>query len=589
MNPFGDIITTYARKSPKAIAIISGTKNQKISWGQLDDQINRLASALYDLGIQKGDKGIIMLQNCPEFFVSFFALQKVGALPCPMNYRFAPKEIEFQANHSESKVFITSDLFTENVKAAMPNMPGVDNYIAVGGRGGFLNYEELTARYAPEEPPVDCDLNDESQLAYTGGTTGFPKGVVCTYGQSFVEFEGFIGILLKYLTETRLPQLKLPVPFGAALAKAVGSDMTRRILQSSRVRKKLTNADFIKRVAEKSIPRARGRIPFHFEFFVMAPFFHAGGWGAGPLCAWLQLGTSAILLSEKPRFDPEEALEIISRYKPTMVGGVPTMFEKMFALPNIGKYDMSSVALVGAGAAAVSKDLKKKILEVFPKSLYMEVFGQTELSPWAMTRLESSAQMDKLKDTVGTPFSTLKLRIVDEAGLDVAPGEAGELIYQGPSVMKGYYRDDQRNTEVLKDGWYYSGDLGRFDEEGEIKLVGRKLEMINVGGEKIYPPEVEELLESHPKVAHALLVGVPDNVYVEVPAAIVQLKEGETASEEDLIEFCRDQISGFKRPRFVLFVDEIPLTDADKVRRQTTEDRFKAEVAGAYSKWKQEK
>lgn len=506
-----------------------------------------------------------------------------------MNYRFTPKEIEFQANHSESKVFITSEPFIDNVKAARANMPGVANYIVVGGGGEeYLDYDELMARYSPEEPPVDCGRDGESQLAYTGGTTGFPKGVICTYRQSFVELEGFIGILLKYLTETRLPRLKLPVPFGSMLGRVIGSDMTMRVLRSFRVRNKLTDAGFIERVANRSIPRARGRIPFHFEFFVMAPFFHAGGWGAGPLCAWLQLGTSAILLSEKPRFDPQEALEIISRYKPAMVGGVPTMFEKMFAVPDIGKYDMSSVALVGAGAAAVSKDLKRKILEVFPNSIYMEVFGQTELSPWAMTRLETSAQMDKLKDTVGSPFSTLKVRIVDAEGQDVPAGGVGELIYQGPSVMKGYYRDDQRNTEVLRDGWYYSGDLGRFDDEGEIKIVGRKLEMINMGGEKIYPPEVEELLESNQSVEHALLVGVPDDVYVEIPAAIVQLKKGETATGEELIEFCRDQISGFKRPRFVVFVDEIPLTDADKVRHQTAEDRFKAEVAEGYRKWKQE-
>ncbi len=586
MNPFGDIISTYARKNPKGIALISGTRNEKINWLQLNDDINRLASALYDLGVKKGDKGIIMLQNCPEFFVSFFALEKVGALPCPMNYRFTPREIEFQANHSESNVFITSSEFLPNVEAARPDMPGIADYIVVGGESDHLAYEDLLGRYPAEEPPVDCFPDDESQLAYTGGTTGFPKGVVCTYEQSFVEFEGFIGVLLKYLTETRLPRLRLPVPGGAAIGRLIGSDLTARLLQSARVRRKLSDPEFIRRVANRSIPRFRGHIPMHFEFYVMAPFFHAGGWGAGPLCAWLQMGTSAILMSEKPRFDPVEALGIIARYKPMMVGGVPTMFDKMFAVPDLARYDMSDVALVGAGAAAVSKDLKRKILEVFPNAIYMEVFGQTELSPWAMTRLESSAQMDKLKDTVGSPFSTLKVRIVDPEGIDMPTGEVGELIYQGPSVMKGYYRDEERNTEVLKDGWYYSGDLGCFDADGEIKIVGRKLAMINMGGEKIYPPEVEELLESHPAVEHALLVGVPDDTYVEIPAAIVQLRQGETVTPDELIEFCRDRISGFKRPRFVVFVEEIPLTDADKVRRSTAEEQFAGEVQAGYQAWK---
>jgi len=590
MNPFSDILNVYAKRNPKGTAVISATSNRAITWRELNDQINRLASGLYDLGLRKGDKGIIMLQNCPEFIVSFFALQKVGALPCPMNCRFVPAEIEFQTNHSESKVFITGAQFAEAVRAAIPAMPGVEHYISVGGGEGFLDYTSLLQRSRPEEPPVDCGLDDESQLAYTGGTTGFPKGVVCTYRQAFSEFEGFLGVLFKYITQTRLPALKLPVPFSSQVGRFIAGDFIARLLQQENTRRTLTDPAFIKKVAEKYVPLMRGMSRFlnflNIKFFVMAPFFHAGGWGAGPLCAWLQTGAMSILLSETPRFDASETMRIIDRYKPTVLGGVPTMLEKMLALPDRGSFDLGSVSLIGSGAVTVSKDLKQRILKGFPSAIYMEVYGQTELSPWAVTRMESSAQVEKVKDTIGTPFTTLSVRVVDADGEDVPRGEVGELIYQGPSVMKGYYKDPERNAQVLRDGWYYSGDMASFDEEGEIKLVGRKLEMINVGGEKIYPSEVEEILETHPAVEHALLTGIPDEVYVEIPAAVIQLREGRQATEEEIQGFCRDRMSGFKLPRFVLFVDKIPCTDADKVRRKVAEEMYAPDIRQGYETWR---
>lgn len=336
--------------------------------------------------------------------------------------------------------------------------------------------------------------------------------------------------------------------------------------------------------AYKIVPMLRGRIPLELRFFVMAPFFHAGGWGAGPLCVWLPLGITPILFSEKPRFDAREALHIINKYKPAVLGGVPTMFEKMFAIPDIGRYDF--VAMIGAGSAKVTKELKKKIFEVFPNSIYMEVFGQTELTPWAATRVESAAQIDKIKDTIGSPFSTFEVRIVNEDGQDVNPGEVGELIYRGEGVLKGYYKDPERNAQVLKDGWYYSGDLGYFDEDGEIRIYGRKMKMINVGGEKVYPPEVEEILESHPKVEHALLIGMADDVYGEIPVALIQPKKGEMITEEEIIDFCKNKMSGYKRPKFCVFVEEVPLTEADKVRRKEAEDKFRFKVEEHYKRWK---
>lgn len=532
----GDLLVQYAEKNPKGNSIVYGF--QRISWKELNDRIDRLANALHDLGVRKGDKGTIMFHNCPEFVESTCALQKLGAIPSPMNYRFVPREIEYQTNHSDSVVFFTEDLWLKNVKEAMPKMPRVKHYICSGKSEDMLNYEELIKKYPPKEIGEKVDVNDVCALLYTGGTTGMPKGVVHTYNEFIKHFEGILGFLLK-----NLPSISIP---------NIGQI-------------KFNSVDEIKEVFSTL---------YEPGFLCVPPLFHMASFGAIMESAWIQNGIPMVF-PINPRFDPKEVLEIIENVKPVAIWMVPAMWSKLLEIPDIDRYDKSSLISIATGGGICSRELKKRMFEHFPNTIMMDAFGQSEMAPIATIRIDTSAEIERIKDrSVGLPLSTVEIRVINEKGEDVKRGEVGEIIYRSPTVMKEYYKDMEKTSAVFKDGWFYSGDLGYFDESDELRVVDRKGEVISVGGEKIYPHEVEEILEQYPKVEHACLIGIPDETYGRIPRAVIQLREGVEATEEEIIEWCRDKMAGFKRPRSVIFARELPMSPVGKVIRREIERKY---------------
>ena len=587
MNPFGDIIKTYAEKNPKGIAVYYGTK-RKETWKELNDRVNSLANVLYDLGIRKGDKGIVMFHNSPEFMESVRALEKLGAISVPMNYRFVSKEIEYQTKHSDSKVFLTEDLWLEDVRKARPNMPKVENYIVSGESGEFLNYEDSIKKYPSKEPEVDTGMDDVCSIWYTGGTTGTPKGTVHTYAGCITTLEGVLGAALKGVPQTKIPKLRLPIPFSSSIAEIIGSDFTNDLIHRPTVQKILADPSLPKIIINRILPILRGRLPFlELPFLSSLPLFHSANfmvWTA----IWLAgMGSIPFVVQTNPRFDPKEILEILDKVKPIALALVPTMWVKLLEHPDIDKYDFSRVAVVGSGAGICTGDLKKRVFERFPRSVFADGFGQTEMGPVVTWKFDTSAQVDKIKDrSVGVSLSTVGIRVVNERGEDMKPGETGEIIYKGETMMNKYYKDEERTSALIKDGWFYSGDLGYFDADGELFVVDRKGEIISTGGEKIYPHEVEEILESNPKVEYSCLMGIPDETYGKIPVGLIKLIEGEEATEDEIIDWCRDKMSGFKRPRFVVFVDEFPLNPVGKVLRREGEERFKGEIEEGYERWK---
>ena len=202
-----------------------------------------------------------------------------------------------------------------------------------------------------------------------------------------------------------------------------------------------------------------------------------------------------------------------------------------------------------------------------------DVFGQTEMTPDTSIRLDASEE--SVKDRcVGKPLSGVEIRIVDEKGRDTTPGEAGEILYRSGTIMKEYYGDLEKTAEVIKDGWFHSGDLGYIDEDGEIIVIDRKNETISTGGEKVYPREVEEILESHPRIEHACVIGVPDETWGRIVRAILVLHEGFTTTQEEIIDWCRDKMTGFKRPKSVIIVDSLPLSPVGKVMRAQVKGKY---------------
>jgi acyl-CoA synthetase (AMP-forming)/AMP-acid ligase II len=215
--------------------------------------------------------------------------------------------------------------------------------------------------------------------------------------------------------------------------------------------------------------------------------------------------------------------------------------------------------------------LKKQIFELFPNAIILDAFGQTEMTPVTSFRID--ADPEKIEDrSVGKAI--VEAKIVDEAGKEVSPGETGEILYRSSTIMKGYYKDEEKTKEVMEDGWFRSGDLGYFDENGEIRTVDRKKECINTGGEKVFPLEVEEIIQKHPKVDAVCIIGVPDEEWGNSVRAVVQLIEGEQMDGQEITEFCRGEMAGYNIPRSVVFVDEIPYSPAGKMLRQQVRDLY---------------
>jgi acyl-CoA synthetase (AMP-forming)/AMP-acid ligase II len=263
-------------------------------------------------------------------------------------------------------------------------------------------------------------------------------------------------------------------------------------------------------------------------------------------------------------FDPRKVMEIIEREKVTVISGAPAVFHLLFALPDIAKYDTRSITKCTTGASILPDETKNGLLKLFPniKGIY-DVYGCTEASP-CMTILKAEDSLRK-RECVGPPLPFLEMKIVDDQDQPVPVGEVGELICRGPNVMKGYYKDPQATREALKGGWLHTGDLARMDEEGFVYIVDRKKDMIISGGENIYPREIEEALYHHPKIQEAAVIGTPDPLWGESVKAFVVLKEGAAMREEEAMEYCKNHLASYKKPKSVRFVPSLPRNPSGKV------------------------
>jgi fatty-acyl-CoA synthase len=293
---------------------------------------------------------------------------------------------------------------------------------------------------------------------------------------------------------------------------------------------------------------------------VVGPLYHTAALNNHFTIRVALAGTSVIMR----RFDPTEMMELIEKERINVVSGSPSVFNLLLQLPDLEKYDTRSVTKCTAGAAILPVETKNRLLEVFPNcgGVY-DVYGCTEASP-CITILSAVDSLRK-HACVGKPLTFLEARVVDEDGKEVPVGEVGEVVCRGPIVMKGYYKDEEGTKEALKGGWLHTGDLARVDEEGFFYIVDRKKDMVISGGENIYPREIEEILYTHPKIADAAVIGVPDDIWGESVKAVVVLKEGKTMTEEEVIEFCQRNLASYKRPRTVDFVDALPRNPSGKV------------------------
>jgi long-chain acyl-CoA synthetase len=500
MHNLREMINDIADRYPDKTAFIF--EDRALTFKQVNQRINRLANALADLGVEKGNRVGILAYNCPQYF-EVFGLAKAGRVSVPLNYRSVGRELSYLVNNSEMNTLIFESEFADVVSSVRHELDGVRNFICLDASPeGMLSYEQLISRFPPDEPTDDLEPDEPCVLFYTSGTTGLPKGAIHTHKSLVAEI-------------------------GTRHGDFRSSDIALCVM----------------------------------------PFFHVGGSAANLFPAFARGATIVI----HGAFDETPVLEAIEKDKVTYVGLVPAMIIRLLEHPDLSQYDLSSLRTIMYVGAPMPLEALKSGIERFGP-IFTQLFGQTETLNLAVLereehKLEGSPKEIKRLESAGRPLAEGEIRIVDEQGHDVPVGEAGEIIARSDRVMKGYWKMPEDTAETIKDGWLHTGDVGRMDEDGYIYLVDRKKDMIISGGENIYSREVEEVLYMHPAVLEAAVVGVPDEMWGESVKALVVLKEGSAASEQEIIDFCKEHLASYKKPSSVEFRDSLPKTASGKIKK----------------------
>jgi acyl-CoA synthetase (AMP-forming)/AMP-acid ligase II len=512
-----EFLTITAAICPDKEAIIFEEK--RLTFVQLNERVNRLANALLGLGIQKGDRVAMMQVNTNQCIEAYFATARVGGIYVPLNFRARGNELTYMLNTAEANTLFVGDRYLDLIDSIRPALTTVKHYISLDRpHKDMLNYEKLIDSSPADDVFTEIDDNDTTILMYTAGTTGFPKGVMLSHNSFSV-----------YVLENVSP------------------------------------ADL--ETTEKNI--------------LTVPLYHVAGTQA--MIAAIYGGRTLVM---QRQFEPKQWMELVETEKVNRAMMVPTMLKQLMEHPDFAKHDLSSLKVITYGAAPMPLEVIKRAIEVFPGVGFINAFGQTEtastvtiLSPEDHVISGTPAEIErKLKrlSSIGKPMSDVEMKVVDENGKDLPPNQIGEIIARGPRVMSGYWKDKEKTARTIdKDGWVHTGDMGYRDEDGYFFLSGRTTDMIKRGGELIAPEEVEAILHGHPKVDEAAVVGVPDEDWGEVPICVCVLKKGETCTAQELMEYCRTNLASYKRPRAVVFCEELPRNPMGKVLKRLLRDQYK--------------
>ncbi len=529
-------------KYPDNTALIF--EGYKISYTKLIDMVERLATALVNMGVKKGDRVATVLPNIPHMVVSYYAIQRANAIAVLNNPLYSDDELQYQLNDSSAKIVITAELLNlTNRLIDMKNKTKVEKIITcnigdylpfpknllfplVARKQGYkfdlkqveylYHFKNLINQTSRKPPTLDIKWEETACLLYTGGTTGISKGVMLTH-----------------------------------------KNLSANVQQI---------AEWFKEF-EPTAPE---------EIHVGAlPYFHSFGMTCAlnlPL-AW---GSTVVLV---PKPYPLQLLEAISKYKATFFAAVPAMYVGIVNYPKLKNYNLSSIKGCFSGAAPIPVEIINKFEELTGAAI-CEGFGLTEASP--VTHINPfGAKAKRIPGSIGLPISNTECKLVDivKGDVEVPMGEEGELIIKGPQVMKGYYMRKDETENVIRDGWLYTGDIAKMDKNGYFYIVDRKKDMVISGGYNIYPREIDEVLYKHPKIQAAVSVGIPDELKGEVIKAYIQLKEGERATEEEIKEYCDKHLAKYKRPKYIEFREKLPITIVGKVlRRELREEEIKKQA-----------
>jgi len=511
----------------------------ELTFEELHQRVNRLASSMSALGVGAGDRVATMQVNCNQSIEIYFAAAQLDALYVPLNFRARAEELEQMLAIAQPSILFIGERYLPLLPAEMPAASGelpADRIVILNVRldqspaEGRLAYNDLQSQGNPEQVHFSQAGDDETTvIMFTAGTTGVPKGVMLTHDS-----------------------------FSSYLLSSVNP-------------------------ADPDVEETN---------LLTVPFYHIAGLQAS-LAAIYGGRTQAIMR----QFEPVEWLTLAQEQRVNRAMLVPTMLKQLMDHPRFHEYDLSSLNVITYGAAPMPLPVIRRAIEEFPGARFINAFGQTETAstitmlPPEDHILEGTEQEVEKKlrrlTSIGKPLEDVEVMIVSEEGTPVATGEVGEIVARGERMMKGYWRQEAATGEALRSGWVYTGDLAYQDEDGYIYLAGRAKDFIKRGGEMIAPDEVEQVLMSHPAVDDAAVIGVPDLEWGEEVRALVIRKTirtddpAETGQdipepelEAELIEYCRQKLAGYKRPRSVLFIDSFPRNVMGKILKRELREQY---------------
>ncbi|HTR68303.1 MAG TPA: long-chain-fatty-acid--CoA ligase [Terriglobales bacterium] len=525
----------YAREQfPEKVGVVCG--DQRFSYAEFADRASRLAGALLAGGAEPGDRVAFLSTNCHRLLEAYYGVLEAGCVLLPLNVRLSPKELAYVLTDAQAKFLFVESTFLPLAEPLRAATPSIEACFLLDGRpdAGWLvpqSYDDLLSASAPYQCDfTGIDEDSVAELFYTSGTSDRPKGVTLTHRNVYLHALSVIAA-------------------GQTTATSFGQTSCQSVLLHT------------------------------------IPLFHANGWGAAHVIT--VVGGTHVMLHH---FHPVEVFRLIERERVTGCAMVPTMISALVHSPERSKHDLSSLQAIIVGGAASSPTLVKEVEENLGCACFSG-YGLTETSPiLAISAMKSGLgwggdQRYAGQAMTGFAVPGVQLRVVDASGQDVAHDGAaiGEILARGDAVMESYWRQPEATRAAMEGGWFHTGDVATVDRHNYIHIVDRKKDIIVSGGENVSSLQVEKVLLSHPGVYEAVVIPVPDEKWGEVPKALIVLKPGSEASEEEVIQFCRSRLAHYKCPHSVEFVESLPKSGTGKVLKRELRQKYWAAQNSAVS------